>query len=341
MALDDYLAEIARNRGFAPPDRTITEAFQGLNIIGRNSPIPTNTENHGLTFFTRPDMNMSYDNLAVDRVLSNMLSDNPRSVSRMLRGYFDKRLVDNGLNVPGIDNRNAFIPLLSNNLVSLSGFPDITLNTNTSPPGLYKEEYSYVDDVPYLYQTYDLQASFRNIEGDPITFLFLTWAWYMGLVYEGRLMPYPDNVLFNRVDYQSRVYRLVLDRSRKRVVRIACANVVFPTGVPTGNIFNFEAEGSESPFPDAAQNISMNFRAIGMRLYDNLIIHEFNTVVGIFNPTMKDDRREDEMQLLKHYEYAYFNYTAYPRVNPENNDMEWWVDKPVYQAKMGNVVQTT
>lgn len=340
MALDDYLNQIARNSGFSAPNQRYSDALYGINAIGRNPPLSANTENHGLTFFTRPDMNMAYDNLVIDRMLANLLSEDPQSLPRAFRGLLDKRLVDGGLDCPVIDNRNAFVPILTNTLMSISGFPDIAMQSQTSPPGVYREEYSFNDDVPYQYGTYDLQATFRNIEGDPITYLFLMWAWYMGLVYEGRIMPHPENVLFNRIDYQTRIYRLVLDRSRTKVLRVASACVCYPTGVPTGNIFNFEGDGPETPFPDASQNITMNFRAMGMRMYDNLNIADFNTVVAWFNPSMHDTRRNQSMRKLTPFELAFFNYSAYPRINPIDNHLEWWVTGEQYERDAGGVVQS-
>lgn len=82
MALEDYLNQIAQNIGFSPRDRGLTDSFYGLNIIGRGAPVPLNTENQGFTFFTKPDLNLSYDNLQVDRVMSNLLMENDNGIQR-------------------------------------------------------------------------------------------------------------------------------------------------------------------------------------------------------------------------------------------------------------------
>jgi hypothetical protein len=339
MALDDYLNQISRNIGQAPRDRTISDSFYGLNIVGRNAPIAVNTENHGFTFFTRPSLNLSYDNLAVDRVLSNLLMENPYSVQRMIRCYLDPRLPLQGITSPGVDNLNPFIPLLSNNLISLSGWPDFTLNTQTTQPGLYREAYSYVDDVPYNYESFDIQASFRNISGDPISFMFLLWGWYMGLVYEGRLMPYPDHVLYNRVDYNTRIYRLIMDKTRTYVTRIGACGASFPMTAPIGNIFNFEGDGSETPFTTANDQISVNFRCMGFTYYDHILIYEFNTVGELFNASMRDGERQRNMVKLHPAEREYFNYHAYPRINEATMELEWWVFKNYYESQKGNVLR--
>jgi len=338
MALDDYLNQIARNLGRSPRDQAISDAFYGLNIVGRNGPIPVNTENHGFTFFTRPLMNMSYDNLIIDRVMSNLLVEEPYSVQRMVRASLDPSLLAQGITSPGIDNLSAFIPLLSNNLISLSGWPDFTLNTHTSQPGLYREAYSYVDDIPYHYETYDLQASFRNLPGDPISFMMLIWGWYMGLVYEGRLMPYPDMVLYNEIDYNTRIYRLIMDKSRRYVTRIGATGASFPMTAPIGNIFNFEGDGSETPFPTANDQIAVNFRCMGFTYYDHILIYEFNRVVEHFNVAMKDENRERYLVKLKPWEREYFNYSAYPHINELTLELEWWVFREQYDAERANII---
>ncbi|MNR59640.1 hypothetical protein D3C85_1809440 [compost metagenome] len=53
---------------------------------------------------------------------------------------------------------------------------------------------------------------------------------------------------------------------------------------------------------------------------------------------MKDENRENVMHLLYPWEKSYFNYRAYPRINPINMELEWWVPKAEYEAlKAGNV----
>ncbi len=338
MALDDYLSQISRNMGRSPRDQAISDSFYGINIVGRNGPIPVNTENHGYTFFTRPAMNMSYDNLIVDRLMSNLLVEEPYSVQRMVRAYLDPTLPLQNVEAPGIDNLSAFIPLLSNNLISLSGWPDFTLNTMTSQPGVYREAYSYVDDVPYNYETFELIANFRNLAGDPITFMMLMWGWYMGLVYEGRLMPYGEQIMLNEIDYNTRIYRLVMDKTRRFVTRIGATGASFPTAAPIGNIFNFEGDGSESPFPTANEQISINFRCMGFTYYDHVLVYEFNRTTELFNEAMKEEHRRNYLHKLAPREKEYFNFSAYPHINELTMELEWWVWREHYEAHKSGIL---
>lgn len=340
MTTASYLDQIALNAGMPLRDRAISNTFYGLDPVGRNAPIPVNRENHGYTFFTRPMMNMSYNNLIVNRVLSNLLSENPKSLSRMIRATFDPyhQLADYAnFRSEGIDNLNPFIPLLSNNLISLSGWPDFTLNTHTSQPGLYREAYSYVDDIPYNYEVFDLQASFRNLSGDPISFMMLMWGWYMGLVYEGVIMPYPELILLNEIDYNTRIYRLIMNADKTHVTRIGATGAAFPITAPIGNIFNFEGDGSQTPFTTANDQISVNFRCMGFIYYDNILVYQFNRTMEIFNANMSDRNRENYYVKLHRSERDYFRYSVYPRINPETMELEWWVDKTLYNNERGNI----
>lgn len=336
----DNLFRITRKAGRSDIDRTISNSFYGLNISGRNAGIALNTENHGYTFFTRPLMNMSYNNLVVDRVLSNLVNESSNSLARMIRCLFDPWLgAKENVAQNGIDPLNAFIPLLSNNLISLSGFTDFTLNTASSQPGLYREVYSYTDDIPYNYSSYDLTANFRNLEGDPISFMMLLWGWYQGLVFEGRIMPHPELVIANEIDYQTRIYRLVMDSTRTYVTRIGASGVSWPITAPIGNIFNFEGDGSQSPFTTANDQISINFRTLGFTYYDNILIYEFNKTVTMFNRDMEDDRRQGAYYKLRADEKQIYSYRAYPRINPLTLELEWWTPKKYYEDVQNNLVE--
>lgn len=331
QAYQRSLSDIYRRAGRSDVDQTISNSFYGFNMSGRNSGIALNTENHGYTFFTRPLMNMSYNNLIVDRVLSNLVNERTNSLARMIRTTFDPLLEANEkVTVSGVDQLNAFIPLLSNNLISLSGFQDFTLNTNMQQPGLYREVYGYTDDIPYNYSSYDITANFRNLEGDPISFMMLMWGWYQGLVYEGRIWPHPELIATNEIDYQTRIYRLVMDSTRKFVTRIGATGVSWPIVAPIGNIFNFEGDGSQSPFTTANDQISINFRTLGFTYYDNILIYEFNKVVTNFNKHMEDGIRTSIYYKLRDSEKPLFEHRTYPRINPLTLELEWWVSKQLY-----------
>lgn len=343
MALSDYLNQIIQNIGMSPRDRSIEDSFKGLNITGRNNAISLNTENHGYTFFTRPLLNLSDENCMVDRRLSQVLNPNALSIERNVRAYLDPRAHQNEAKgtswCPGVDPLNPFIPILSNNLISLTGWEDFTINLASTTPGIYRDVMSYVDDVPYQYNTFDLQATFRNIAGDPISWLFYIWLVYMGLSNEGRTMPYTDLVMLNEYDANTRIYRLVMDSTRTYVTRIAACGAALPMNAPTGQIMNFTGDGSETPFQTANDQLNFSFRCMGMTIYDHILIYEFNDLVETFNPLMRDENRGRLTRKLAQSEKQFFNFRSpYPHINPATMELEWHVRVQDYdQLKAGNL----
>lgn len=337
MALEDHLRKIMRSIGTSLRDESIDDSFIGLNIGERNSNTPINTENHGYTFFTRPYMNLSEENCMVDRRLSMILNPNPQSIERKIRAYLDPELHRTmGQSwCPGVDVNNPFIPILSNNLISLTGFEDFTLNMASTTPGVYRDVMSIPDDVPYQYGTVDLQATFRNIVGDPITFLFYIWLVYMGLNKEGRIMPYPELLLMHEFDANFRVYRLVMDKTMTYVTRLAAPGACVPINAPTGQILNKTGDHAESPFNTANEQLNFSFRCMGLTTYDHILIYEFNDLVQTFSPNMRDGARGHLTIKLKQEEKRWFTRRALPFINPENMELEWHVNIEYYNSQIG------
>lgn len=193
-----------------------------------------------------------------------------------------------------------------------------------------------IDDVARNFGTFDLQASFRNTAGDPITLLFNSWIRYAALVYEGVMMPYPDAIVENEIDYMTRIYRLVLDPGRQYVQKIA-STIAFPTSSALGAAMNFT---SADPFnQDNAQQISIPFHCMGAEYQDPIIIREFNDIVGLFNQNMQDANRASSGYVkLSKSELTLFNYYGYPHINPQTYELEWWVKPEDYNAIKGQSI---
>ncbi len=340
MSVNSYIESIAQNIGQSPRNQALHNAAFGMNILGRNAPLLLNTENHGYTFFTKPLFNLSYDNCMVDRRLSMLLREDTDCLERMVRCTLDPWSMtrkDNPIQSSKVDPLSPFIPILSNNLISLNGWPDFTINMSTTTAGIYRDSMAYVDDVPYQYETYTLQGTYRNVEGDPVTLTHYMWLLAQGLGKEGRTMPYPELVMLNERDYDTRIYRLIMDQTRTYVTRIFACGAATPENAPTGEIANFTGDGSETGSQVISSQLNFSYRANGVTTYDHILIFEFNDLQGDFNSSMKDENREQVMHLLFPWEKQYFNYRAYPRINPSNMELEWWVPKYYYeQIKAGN-----
>lgn len=355
-----------------------TNALYGINHTKVKSTIPSNRENVGYVFFTRPQLNLSTDNIRNIRQFYSMLTTTDTSTARFVRNTLDPRLAlglydtpktdDDGvvvsatagynevLDCPLVDKFQAFIPILTNSIVSLSGWPDIVLPTFTSEIGLRKEQYSQADGIVDIYESYDLDVTFRNQVNDPIIQLFQTWLRYSSSVFEGTLMPYMDFIRENEIDYMTRIYRVVLDKNLRRVNKIFANGVGFPITVPSGQFADFS---DNNDYNQQVKEFTVRFRSLGAQFNDDILIREFNNVVGVFNPdmanietitedhlrtssmtgsklniTLEDKLLDLNVRKIPEHLLAVLNHRAYPRINTVTYEMEWYTDKELVDAYM-------
>jgi len=226
-----------------------------------------------------------------------------------------------------IDDLQAFIPVLSNSLLSMSGWPDEKAESYISKEGKRKEVTGWIADNVEYYGTYDLSASFRNMDGDPITALLAAWVIYAKAVYVGTMAPYPQYIVGRKIDYNTCIYRLVLDNTRTWVRKTYSVGASYPDGVPNGADGNFTSDSIS--VPDRGQ-VNTRFKAFGCRINDPITVVNFNRVVGMFNPMMRDSSRKMYMVKLNPSERVAFNYHGYPRIS-KINELEWWVTDTQYR----------
>lgn len=333
LTLDDVLKTLP----LGSEETAIGNNLYGINHRAISGKVPMNKDHYGLTFFTRPQLNMQAENLRNLRRFYPLLTSNSVTMQRYIRCALDPRLGYEGITCPLLDNQQAFLTILSNNLNSISGWPDMVVPTFTSKEGLYKEAYSQVDGIVDNYTAYNISASFRNTRGDPIAFLFYVWAYYQSYVFQGLLVPYPDYIIHNRLDYNTRIYRLVLDVHRRYVTKIAACGVAFPISDPVGQFFDFS---NDKPYNDQNRDITVQFQCLGAQYFDDILVKEFNETVQIFNADMRDDRRETTYAKLPQNLIGYFNNRGYPRINPDDYELEWWVPYDLFQAKVNGLIES-
>lgn len=334
FTLDDYF----QSTPIGSVERAVGNNLFGINHRQTPGMVPINKDSYGLTFFVRPQLNLQSDNVRNFRLFYSLLTSNDRSVQRFVRCVLDPRLSMDGnqtIESPFVDNYNPFISVLSNNLNSISGWPDIVVNSFTSKSGIYREEFSMVDDTVKNFSAFDISATFRNTKGDPIIYLFYIWVWYQSLVFEGTLVPYPDFIVENEIDYNTRIYRLVLDPEKRYVKKIAACGAAFPISIPMGEFFDYS---SEKPFNDQTKDFTVRFRCMGAIYQDDILIKEFNDTVSIFNPYMRDQARELYLVKVHPSLLSYFNNRGYPRINPSNYELEWWVPGSLWTARTNGLL---
>lgn len=329
--IDTTLNKVFRTTPVGSIETSVGDVFYGLNHRQQPSPVPINKDNFGLTLFVRPQLNLASANIRAQRQFIPLMNQEPASIQRIVRCSLDPRLSfnDSSFESPFVDNTNAFIPILTNHLLTCTGWPDPVAETFTSKPGAYKEVYGHIDSAIDKFSSFDITLTFRNMVGDPITLLFYTWLNYACDVYTGTLSPYPDYLVKHELDYNTRIYRLVLDRNKRFVQKIACCGAAMPISVPLGSAFNFD---STTPLNMANQNISVNFRCFGYNYNDDIIVYEFNRVVQIFNTQMRDENIDTAMVKIPVHELNKFNNKGYPRINPNTYELEWFINKDGYNS---------
>lgn len=310
----------------------ISDTLRGINVTQTPGAVPFSKDLQGFTFFTRPTMNMVDSNLRRRRSLAKLLDNRPDSLRRMIRACFDYEADASGYPSALLDPQQAFIPILTNQLINISGFPDKEVQVWTSKPGYYKESVSFVDSVSDYYETYEVTANFRNIPGDPITEMMACWCDYSSLVFQGILIPKHKYLVRHQVDYQTRIYRLILDPTRRYVQNIFAANAANPLNAPVGARATVEETG---PQTTVNNQISVRFHCIGFISNDDILIDEFNACVVKSNGAMSDQFRNANMVKLQEYDKRLFNHRSYPRINPTTLELEWWTDADLYARMIG------
>lgn len=323
---------------------SMTRAFRGINHSNSNPALPANYDLHGYTFFTKPRMKLSDRNCLIDRSLMMLLNEDSLTIPRAIRAFLDPIGSGSvtGFTVPDASIKNMekyssplvdplfpFITILSNSLVSLTGWPDINVDTFTSEQGVMREQWSMIDGTAKFHGAYDLNATFTNMRGDPLGLLFHVWAMAPALAYSDETwIPWIDSILDNEKDYETRIYRLVMDQTKTFVQKIACTGASFPTATNTGASFNYDAN---KPLSDQVDTISTSFKCQGAMYYDPYTAIAFNITVVDFNPNMYPTTRKKNYTKIPPQYKKLFKDEGYPWINLSTSELEWYVPNNRYK----------
>lgn len=305
------------------------EALFGINRHDILDTRETPTDHVGFTFFVRPMMNMGQSNIRHDRTLLSYLSTIDNDVKNYCRIMLD-RLVekDENIHCEFADNQSAFIPILTNNLLNLSGFVDVSVDSYVSSAGSRKQQYNMLDGTDELNESIDFTATFKNTYDDAVYSLFTLWLRYMVKVKEGILSPYPAFIARRLVDSHSRIFRLVMTEDKRFVKRIAATGPIYPDVNSVGKYFDVnegEAYNRETKIH------SVKFKAMGVEYNDPILIREFNRTVEFFNPAMRKiaaGAKPESVGMIKLSPYGelYIRMKGYPLIDEQTNELSWYVE---------------
>lgn len=333
------LNDIFQTTPIGPVSDSIGRALYGINHRLTPGPVPINRDYHGLILFSRPQLNLTDQNVRALRPLIPLLTTQPASIQRMVRKLLDPRLEELiKLPCPLMDNQNAFIPMLTNLAVTASGFPDMRNNSYVSKPGVRKEVFGQVDDIIDINDTFDVNVSFRNMVGDPVSLLMEVWLRYMSAVFTGEMLPYPDFIVAKELDYNTRIWRLVLDKNKRYVTKIGATGYSYPRNLPIGATMDFSAS---QPMNTGSETLNFQFQSFGMTYNDPILVHEFNKLVGIFKPAMREDEdtgmpvgMNSSVIKVDFADLLWFNNEGYLRIDPNTRELQVWADANDYELLM-------
>jgi hypothetical protein len=244
--------------------------------------LPTNNEHSGVTFITRPYLNLSDTTLAQNRVLSPLLTPIITSPAHTIRCLMDTKYAqqpNRAIATPLFNPENPFMTPLCNGLTSLSGLPDPYIQTETSTPGFHNEDQTIAIGSDNMNRTYDLSLSFRDIQGGPIMAIFMVWYEYMRMVTKGLCTAHPEAIDQRFLDYTVSIYRFALDPTRQFITRYARLVGCFPKAVPYGSLLTLN-EGET--FINSAGRFTIPFVANKCIYDDYAVIADFNRLVRRF-----------------------------------------------------------
>ncbi|AWN08941.1 virion structural protein [Salmonella phage SPAsTU] len=334
----------------------VTNPYMGFNHMMASNPTPVNREYGGITLVTRPDFNLCFDNIANSRKMSNMASQPKSSLdysilaaldpdfelgfsdSPMYKGRRRNRLGTPFLKDIMFDNLQAFIPLLSTQMMSLSGMPDQSVDNWMSNEGLMREQWGMVDSTHEINNQYSMSMSLNNPYGNPIMRMMGVWLEYMSGVKMGKFKPKMRNSIQRRIDYQSRMYGFKYD-ALGNITRFWTACVAWPMNDNAGQMANVD---NSKPQMSDDTTINLNWQCIGARFDDPLYMEMFNLTVAMFNPDMAPQPgtvssgnfvpvAADQLVPIPPQLLPLFNYYGYPHIDSLRRKLTWYVYQADYQ----------
>lgn len=310
--------------------KSYSNALYAINRHENNDNRQGPNDHVGYTFFVRPMMNFSRSNLRNDRLLYQYLTQKNDTVETYVRMMFDRLLASKESIVhPFADNLQFYIPVLSNNLMSLSGFPDVSVDSYVSPSGSRKQQYNLLDGTDEINESLDINVVFKNTYEDAVVKLLTPWVRYIVKVKEGVLNPYTGFIGRRLVDYHSRVFRLIMTEDKKYVKRIAATGPIYPDVNEIGKYFNV----SESRiYNDEIKTHNIRFKCMGVEYDDPILLKEFNMTAGAFNPMIRkinNGATPDSVGLVKLSAQgeASIKNRGYCRINLATKELEWYMEK--------------
>lgn len=314
----------------------VTETILSRHDRFGSSPVQINSEMVGLTFFTKPRLNMTTTSLRQDPQLALMDTLDPLSLMFALRCNLDTEFMRNGVgkdiadSSPWVNPHTPFNIPLSNTIVGMSGWPDFNLEYETTEPGYFSEDMTLARGSDRGRRTYDISCTFRDIQGGYIMAYFYYWIHMMALQMEGITVAYPEDREANRLNYTVSIYRFILDPHMKTITKWAKGTGCYPVSLPIGDVFNFSPGDS---FIHTSQQFTIPFKVNNVAYMDPRHLAAFNTLVERYNDKNIGTISGDNVKVPVS---AGTNFIGVPYIDIKNGTNEL-----MYMAKKADLVDSS
>lgn len=318
------LQDALNDSAYGAYGKFIGHTLFGLNHEQRRPILRNIPEGEALVFFTRPYFNMSKTNLRNNRVMTNLIVNEVESVQTYIRQTLDPDVAENESTYCSLVNPNcAFVPVLSNTILNMSGWPDRILPTFASKPGARGEQFSLPDGIVETNGKFDLTFTFEKMDGDINEKLLTTWMDMMSLQNDGICVPYVWHEAYKEKNYDSRIYVLVMDVTNRIVLDIATAISTFPVNDNKGAKFNISNRKrvKENEF-------SVRFEANLIQYSDPILLLEFNLASARFNRDVFNLITGKSHNLHKVAPVDFYKYknNLIPIIDFETNELCWYAN---------------
>lgn len=306
----------------------LVNSLRGIRILGPgNQMAPKPDDTIGLVFINRPLMNLEDSNVIKHPQLASLFNPAPSSLGAYVKGLLDPAWgrANSGTIGNTLDPNFPWIAPFTNYMKTCSGFPDVSLNVSTSAPGIRKEVYQYVDGILKVNYNYDMRLSFHTFKPNILPHIFDVINHYIEGVTLGDegLEPNFEALVGNWRDYDMRIYVLIMNKNFRNIEGIYCCGYGWFNSFPSGS-FSAVDRTQGSLRGQGQDELDVNFPAVGFRYNNMRVMDQFNRTTLFFNPNMAPAQRGNFYRKLSVVEYLSQAYNAYPWININTMEMEYW-----------------
>mgnify|MGYP001214329310 FL=1 len=308
-------------------------------------PFQVNRMYRGMTFITRPKLNLSTRSLKQDDTMQMLNNADPYGFQMAIRSWLDTKFAkDNDYitrNCPFFNKFSAFNIPLMNSLTAISGWPDTVIESYTTRGGYFSEDMSFAVGSTDGRQTTNLTLSCRDFQGGFVMAMLFYYLRSLYLQSSGLSTVYTEDIDAYRLNYTFSIYRFLLDPYRKSIPYWAKATGCWFSGLPTGDLFNFSIDDEYIP---TSREFSFPVVANRVEYMNPQILTDFVTVASRYGGSYLKDRSEGKALPDGYVEVPYSasqNFVGMPTIDLRAgaNDFVWVAPYSETQSTLAGAVQ--